>query len=732
MEAQKVLRDIMVQAKPEIGFVSDFMVDSQKLHAIMKSFTDYDFLSNANVLNGRGRIMFFWRKNVVQVLSYIVDTYWVGMCLKDLRDGRETVIFGIYLPTRLVDRLESLIRLEAVVSRINGPCMVIGDFNAMMGSWNKTGAPLVARSSLAFNRFITSCLLTEVEDPYKKFTWSNHRRGPHAVLCKLDWCFVNGKWVSEFGGRGTLKVTTSSTSDHNLLVYQTSTNAFLNKGRRPFRLFKPWIMDSDGLDTVKKEWGSNVTGCPMIRLLKKLGLVKAALPRWNAEKFGRLESRIVNLRLHLDQSRLLVERIEDGDMVTDEENQWMLRPIMREEIVMAVKSLDKDSAAGPDGFPNYFYKDCWSIIGDDVVVAVQDFFIKAKLVGSVNHTMICLIAKKQNAIRVEEYRPISLCNTIYKIIAKIIVIRMRGVIMRLNSMHVMGFHPRWIELVMKCVTSVSYEMVINGRLGDRFTASKGLRQGDPMSPYLFILVMEIFNRRIQVQVRNKTIHIPKIRNVSHETEAVMYADDVLMVSKASISSFCAIKDMLEQFEKFAGMKVNKDKSVIFLGKIIDCTVEELRNILHWSIGSLPADYLGVPFFCGRLTEDMCCPLISKMEIAGKLRVAGNSYYSDGVNGMAILLSPRGRVLVGELEVMEKLFRYQKEYGGRVSICTRIEPLIRRIRQHYDGNRIWSEFHMLVKDFHYNVKIERDHPTANFGSFITSHVKEWRDVFLCAG
>ncbi|KAF3778009.1 putative ribonuclease H protein [Nymphaea thermarum] len=116
-----------------------------------------------------------------------------------------------------------------------------------------------------------------------------------------------------------------------------------------------------------------------------------------------------------------------------------------------------------------------------------------------------------------------------------------------------------------------------------------------------------------MQIRNKTIQIPKIQNVSHETGVVMYADDVLMVSKASISSFCAIKDMLEQFEKFAGMKVNKDKSVIFLEKIIDCTVEELRNILHWPIGSLPADYLGVPFFCGRLIEDMCCPLISKME-----------------------------------------------------------------------------------------------------------------------
>ncbi|KAF3796532.1 reverse transcriptase-like protein [Nymphaea thermarum] len=622
---------------------------------------------------------------------------------------------------------------------------------------------------------------------------------------------------------------------------------------------------------------------------------------------------------------------------------------------MAVKSLDKDSTAGPDGFPNYFYKDCWSIIGDDVVAAVQDFFLKAKLVGNVNHTMICLIAKKPNAIRIEDYRPISLCNTIYKVIAKILVIRMRDVIMRLvqrnqaafskgrqiqdnilwanemanskdfwskggcflkldlskaydrvswkflqNSMHVLGFHPRWIELVMKCVSTVSYEMVVNGCLGDRFTAYKGLRQGDPMSPYLFILVMEIFNRKIQVEVRNKNIHIPRVRKISQEVGAVMYADDVLMVSKASISSFCAIKEMLEQFERLAGMKVNKDKSVIFLEKTLDCTSDDLMNILQWPFGSLPADYLGVPFFRGRLTEDMCSrllmddgiwaqvykdkylqnisfwtlngsvrgswgwkglvwgwrliqdrtkwkigdgsrcrfwldpwhgrPLIQRIsgdnlgniamelnisvqdkmrsgrrvtndmveastdlsdilesipqsteadqvawednghiclgvgdilnhsrgsserervggiifgrvklrpvhagsvtlrvEIDGQLRVAGNSYFSDGTNGVSILLNSRGRVLAGELEVLDKMFRYHKEYGGCISICTRVEALVRRIRHHYDGNRLWPKFDRLIKGSHYNVKVEMAYPTVDFGSFITAHLKERRDV-----
>ncbi|KAF3783770.1 hypothetical protein EJ110_NYTH26793 [Nymphaea thermarum] len=461
---------------------------SHKLHVTMSKLMEYDFMSNDTMLNGRGRIMAFWKKNALQVLSSVEDTYWVGVCLKDLRDGKEFVIFGIYLPTRLADRLESLIRLEVVVSRVDGPCMVIGDFNAMMGSWNKTGAHPLARSSLAFNRFITSCNLSEVEDPSKKFTWSNHRMGSQTVLCKLDWCFVNNKWITEFGGIGELKVTTSSTSDHSFLMYRNYMKGRLIKGRRPFRLFKPWIMDIDGLDIVKKEWAAIVTGCPMIKLLKKLGLVKAALLRWNAEKF----------------------------------------------------------------------------------------------------------------------------------------------------------------------------------------------------------------------------------------------DDVLMVSKASISSFCAIKEMLEQFERLAGMKVNKDKSIILLEKTLDCTpliqrisgdnlgniamelnisvqdkvqsgrrvtndmVEAsidlsdilesipqsteadqvawedngqiclgVRDILNHSRGSGKLRKLmNILFYIARrrAPSNMLYFEVAQVETAGQLRVAGNSYFSDGTNGVSILLNSRGRVLAGELEVLDKMFR----------------------------------------------------------------------------
>ncbi|KAF3775731.1 putative tocopherol O-methyltransferase [Nymphaea thermarum] len=258
----------------------------------------------------------------------------------------------------------------------------------------------------------------------------------------------------------------------------------LNKGSRPFRLFKPWIMDIDGLDIVKKEWDSIVTGCPMIKFLKKLGLVKAALLRWNAEKFGWLESRIEKLRLHLDQCRLLVENGDLEALKQEYETRGLLKEALRMEEVM------------------------W----------------------------------KQRS---------------------------------LNSMYVPGFRLRWIELVMKCVSVVSYEMVVNGCLGYWFTAYKGLRQGK-LKKLMYILFF-IARRR-------------------------------------------------------------KPSNMLFFE-------------------------------------------VTQVKFAGQLRVAGNSYFSDGTNGLPILLNSRGRVLAGELEVLERMFR--KAYSREPVIF--IPPIGSRPSAHQCGD-----------------------------------------------
>lgn len=60
----------------------------------------------------------------------------------------------------------------------------------------------------------------------------------------------------------------------------------------------------------------------------------------------------------------------------------------------------------------------------------------------------------------------------------------------------MGFHPGWRKLIMGCVRSVNFAVILNGQTGKKFAPSRGLRQGDPLSPYLFLLVSDVFSKMI--------------------------------------------------------------------------------------------------------------------------------------------------------------------------------------------------------------------------------------------
>ena len=105
-------------------------------------------------------------------------------------------------------------------------------------------------------------------------------------------------------------------------------------------------------------------------------------------------------------------------VVTTEENENLIRPINDEEIYNPVFQMDLHKAPGSDGFGASFYQDHWVVIKETLCVAIKDFFRTGKLLKAVNHTFITLIPKVANPVSTAHFRPISLCNTIYKIVAK--------------------------------------------------------------------------------------------------------------------------------------------------------------------------------------------------------------------------------------------------------------------------------------------------------------------------
>ena len=99
--------------------------------------------------------------------------------------------------------------------------------------------------------------------------------------------------------------------------------------------------------------------------------------------------------------------------------------ITQEEIKSAIFSMNDAKAPGPDGFNSLFYKEAWSIVGGDVVGAVESFFKSGCMLREINCTIIALVPKVLNPESMHDYRPISCCNTIYKCISKIIATRIK-------------------------------------------------------------------------------------------------------------------------------------------------------------------------------------------------------------------------------------------------------------------------------------------------------------------
>ncbi len=254
-------------------------------------------------------------------------------------------------------------------------------------------------------------------------------------------------------------------------------------------------------------------------------------------------------------------KLEDliPSVITDGENSSLCQIPTPTEIKKVLFGMQSLKSLGPDRFPPLFYKKYWEVVGNSVIKAVRNFFITGKMLKEVNKTYIVLIPKILNPSTITHFRPISLCNTIYKIISKLLVDRLRSVILNLVSpaqsafvprrwiaenqlivqeilhsfkkrnikdgfvalkldlqkvydwvnwgflkvvLSQFGFSPIFICWIMEYISSVSFSILVNGGITKIFHPSRGLRQGDPLSPYLFILGQEVLSRLIDREFLN--------------------------------------------------------------------------------------------------------------------------------------------------------------------------------------------------------------------------------------
>ena len=130
-----------------------------------------------------------------------------------------------------------------------------------------------------------------------------------------------------------------------------------------------------------------------------------------------------------------------------------------------------------------------------------------------------------------------------------------------DMMRKLGFCERWVDLVMKCVTSVSYKIRMNGQLTDSFQPERGLWQGDPLSPYLFLICAEGFSALLEkAEMDGGLRRGVKICHGAPSVSHLLFADDSLILCRADGGDAQRLQCILQIYEECTGQMINKEKS----------------------------------------------------------------------------------------------------------------------------------------------------------------------------
>ena len=356
-----------------------------------------------------------------------------------------------------------------------------------------------------------------------------------------------------------------------------------------------------------------------------------------------------------------------------------------------------------DGFPGEFYKQFAMLLIPDLHMVFTGLMETAGEMHPLNVSYIVLIPKKEMAKKPGEYRPISLLHGVQKLFSKVLANRLqqymhqiildvqtgfqRGRQMTesyvyaqqvlhlskkekiplallkldikktfdtisweftLRVMQQLGFPTKWRSWIENAVLKGTSQVLINGQLGRRLILKRGVRQGDPLSPQLFIIAIDFLARYLQKLKDTGAIRLPH----NDLRPCLLYADDALLFLKPDPNQARAVKLALSVFQHISGLAINLEKSELLLTNVHQEQIGQLEHILGCQSKAFPFNYLGIPLSDKQLPRTAYIQLIEKLNkrlaawaakflsIAGRLVLLNSVLSSIPVHYMSVLRLPQ--------------------------------------------------------------------------------------------
>uniref|UniRef100_A0A803PPS5 CCHC-type domain-containing protein n=1 Tax=Cannabis sativa TaxID=3483 RepID=A0A803PPS5_CANSA len=585
------LKSFVVRGTPDLVFISESRLRKSKAEELRVMLGFFGcFVVEA--IGKSGDLILLWSTevtcNIRSFSSFHIDSF---IKEEDDQGWRFTGFYGDPDPNRRTDSWRLLNRVGKMYS---GPWVIRGDFNEILRKKVKLGGqPKPGYLMNNFRKALNDCCLREVDFEGSKYTWCNGRPN-NLIFERLDRVCGNEEWFDLFPATKVTHLDRIN-SDHCPLLLQNVKSSqgetLRNKWHSRFHFESAWANDEDCAEIIHDSWGA--------------------------------ESANPATREELDEFQRLIP-----NKISNSTNDLLLEPFTSADIYEAMRSIHPLKAPGNDGMSGLFYREYWPTIGEEVSKVCLGILNEGQQVDDITDTLICLIPKSDKSNQISEFQPISLCNVIYKIVAKCLAGRMKAslhqaisknkafvggliqdnAIIGFESLHCMktrrfgngkkmalkldmskaydrvewsflvtmmkglGYAEGWIEKVMRCVTSVSFSVLVNGERIGNFHLTRGVQ-------------------------------------VSH----LFFADDSFVFLDGREEECDTLLQILNRYSRLSGQQVNLAKSEVSMGSRISTQMgQHLASRLGVKLVPHHTKYLGLPSFIGRRKKEV-------FEVKRKLR-----------------------------------------------------------------------------------------------------------------